>query len=68
MASEVNPQKSEVWNPARFTLSRASTTYEVPFVVIILNQPIEDESLLVDICSRGKVQAKIAQTSLCWLI
>lgn len=68
MAAGINYQKSEVWNPARFTLSRASTTYEVPFAVIILNQPIEDKSLFVDICSRGKVQAMIAITSFGWLI
>ena len=53
MASEKNNHDLLKYNPAHFTLSRITTSYDVHFAVIILNQPIEDKALLVDICSRG---------------
>ena len=60
--------KSNVRNPARFTHSHASTNDEMPFAVIILNQPIEDKAMLVDVCSRGRFRVEAASRSLLWLI
>ena len=68
MRSEIDLRKRERWNPARFTLSHASIEFEAPFAVIILNQPIKDKVLLVDVCSRGRPPMESASTSVGWLI
>lgn len=46
------------WHPARFTLRQDDSldpeNPESPYLVIISNQPLENKSLLLEICSRGE--------------
>ena len=68
MGSEIDIRKRDRWKPARFTRSHTSVDYETPFAVIILNQPIEDKALLVDVCIRGRSPDELASTILNWLM
>ena len=65
MNSNTDIRKRTIWNPARFTHSHASMHYDEPFAVVILNQPLEDKALLVDVCSRGSYPGDIASRRLC---
>lgn len=44
----------KTWTPARFLSSKAQDVQsENPYAVIILNQPIDNKELLVDVCRGG---------------
>ena len=59
--SMVQDQNPKLWHPARFTHGGIHGSCDGPFgpdivkqhIVIILNNPLEDKSLLVDVCLEG---------------
>lgn len=66
-------QGPKTWHPARFTHGGSGDELFGPagfrqHVVIILNNPLEDKDLLVDICTKGVhlIAQKIQEGS--WLI
>ena len=51
----VEPPKSKVWEPARFLSYEEYTSKPGnPYAVVILNQPIENVNLFIQICSQGE--------------
>lgn len=57
----VQDQKPKLWHPARFTHGGMAASSNGPFgpnamkqhAVIILNNPLENKTLLVDVCVKG---------------
>lgn len=53
-----NPNSStvKIWSPARFLSTKLRDAQSgKPYAVIILNQPIDNKELLVDVCRGGKI-------------
>lgn len=60
----VQDQDPKLWHPARFTHGGIHASGNGPFgsdaikqhVVIILNNPLENKNLLIDVCVRGIIR------------
>ena len=51
----------KTWTPARFLLGKPREVQsENPYAVVILNQTIENEGLLVRVCSGGNTRVNMA--------
>ena len=71
----VQDQKPKLWHPARFTHGVMDGSGNGPIgsdamkqhAVIILNNPLENKTLLVDVCTEGMHRIKVSTYS-SWLI
>lgn len=53
-------QESKTWRPARFAIGANDTTsVEEQFAVLVLNQPVENKALFMQLCERGENSEEI---------